>query len=623
MCGITGIINSVDLVDKKTMHKFNQSLRHRGPDSQNVVFLDGGRIALGHCRLSIVDLTPTSDQPFHCVNKRFWITFNGEIYNYLELKNQLLKKGYVFKSNSDTEVLLYSYIEWGVNCLNKFNGMWAFAIWDNLEKELFASRDRFGVKPFYYYNSRNTFVFASEQKAFKEVGLYKVSSKNSFNFISNSASSEIFRETLFENIFKLFPGEYLIFRNGEVRSIQWWNTYNEILNLDNRITSDEELNFLFKDACSVRTTGDVNICTTLSGGIDSSTVTSCLASSQKIKASKSLHSFIGSFSDKEYDEFKWASIVCKEYSIPYTKVDINDKISPQLLLESSKCLDDLCDTPTVGQYLVYDKIKENNYKVSVEGHGGDELFGGYSKHVISLIGDLIIQRKDPERLCDAILLLSELTSSFTSNNFNTHSNLLNTPLNNTAFRNNKTHNKLYLLNLFDNSEKYINPRVPNIDHKLYSKESLFFKCLYEDFHYYTLPNILMNYDRLSMKNSVEIRSPFLDYRFVLKAFCAPTQKKIYEKQNKYFLRNNTPFLPNEIRNRKSKSGFTPPLGKYFSTVYVPIINEIIHQKKFKESRLFDGKLSSKIVSNLISKRNSTELSRFWPIINLALIDGVL
>jgi asparagine synthase (glutamine-hydrolysing) len=260
--------------------------------------------------------------------------------------------------------------------------------------------------------------------------------------------------------------------------------------------------------------------------------------------------------------------------------------------------------------------------VSIEGHGGDELFGGYTNHVTSLIGDLIVQRNNADKLSDAILLLSELSSSFTSNRFNTQSILMNTPLRSSALHSGKNQNRLYLLGLFGDSEKCLNRKISVLDNELYSQESLFFKSLYEDFHYYTLPNILRNYDRLSMKHSVEIRSPFLDYRLVLKAFSAPVEYKINNKQSKYFLRNKIPFIPNEIKRRKTKSGFTHPINKWFSTVFTPLINDIIHQKKFKESNLFNGKVCSNILSNHISKNNATELSRYWPIINLALIDGI-
>ncbi|MFO7630885.1 MAG: asparagine synthase (glutamine-hydrolyzing), partial [Caldilinea sp.] len=279
MCGICGIWNFErrPILDGE-IGVMAATLAHRGPDGQGI--LCEGDLALGHRRLAILDLSPAGHQPMSYAAGRYWITYNGEIYNFLELRAELAANGYDFRSNSDTEVILAAYDAWGPKCLLRFNGMWAFAIWDRQQRALFLSRDRFGIKPLFYLIQDGRFAFASELKAFYALEGFR----SEINWpvfkaeLLDLHSQEGGENTLLKGVRRLRPGHYAVVSAGQVRLVRWWRTLDHLVAVPRRF-DDQVLQFreLFEDACRLRMRSDVPIGTSLSGGLDSSSVVSTLA----------------------------------------------------------------------------------------------------------------------------------------------------------------------------------------------------------------------------------------------------------------------------------------------------------------------------------------------------------
>ncbi|MEM3432910.1 MAG: asparagine synthase (glutamine-hydrolyzing) [Candidatus Methanomethyliaceae archaeon] len=280
MCGICGIWNlNGRPATADEIRAMADMLAHRGPDAEGY-YLDGP-LALGHRRLAILDLTPTGNQPMGYANGRNWITYNGEIYNFLELRAELEQKGYAFRSGSDTEVILAAYAAWGPECVLRFNGMWAFAIWDSLERRLFLARDRFGIKPLYYLHESDRFAFASEMKAFLRLAGFtpRANLRVLKAELLDVHSQEWGEDCLLIGIRRLPPGCYLqVGADGQIRTHKWWCTRDHLPDVPARFDDHvEHFRLLFEDACRLRLRSDVPIATCLSGGIDSSSVVCTLA----------------------------------------------------------------------------------------------------------------------------------------------------------------------------------------------------------------------------------------------------------------------------------------------------------------------------------------------------------
>jgi asparagine synthase (glutamine-hydrolysing) len=324
MCGIAGVWNlNNKLVELNELEKFTDSLIHRGPDGSGYSLYDNETLGLGHRRLSILDLSENGKQPLEYLNNRYSITYNGEIYNFIELKKILLSEGYNFKSESDTEVILAAYDFWGKDCLKKFNGMWAFAIWDNFKKKLFLSRDRFGVKPLHYiYKQNDFFAFASETIAFKYLSNFKREFDTQLlsRSILSFSSIEAFGYTIFKDVTQLLPGHYIEIKKGQKPvQIKWWSTLNNLVtfptNYEDQVAYFKEI---FEDACRIRMRSDVPLASALSGGVDSSAVYCMLHhlmndnSIQKERLPSNWQkAFVATFPNTKVDERHYAEEVIK------------------------------------------------------------------------------------------------------------------------------------------------------------------------------------------------------------------------------------------------------------------------------------------------------------------------
>lgn len=579
MCGISGILSFNGKYNREDIHKMNEVLSHRGPDDEGTYFDD--YIGLGHRRLSIIDLSKAGHQPMSDESKRYWIVFNGEVYNYLEIKDELIEKGYNFNSNTDAEVILKSYIEWGAYCLKKFNGMWAFAIWDKEKKELFCARDRFGIKPFYYYTKEDYFVFASEIKAVIEAEDVpnEPNYERILQYLGNYPLLEN-QSTFFKDIFQL-SGSHFVLVNAKGMTIErYWDI--EKKNIEG---VDEKEKFLeyFKDSIRLRLRSDVPIGTCLSGGLDSSSIVCVLSNMTDTSKQKT---FSSCFEDKRFDEREYIEEIVKATNVTpfYTFPDINElypKIE-KIVWHHDEPFD---STRIFAQWNVMELAKKNGVIVLLDGQGADEILAGYLPYKWFLLLDSFSDRN----LLHFLKNLFELFKSI--KNYKEFTNLSYYKIANRLIASKfiskekiKSSKAYYLKNEF--IENYKNSIKLNQINKFTSKLE---NKLYNDVYYSSLPRLLQYEDRNSMAFSLESRVPFLDYRFVEFVFSLPMSNKIKDGWTKYLLRKSMKgILPEKIRCRKDKMGFITPQDIWLKEIE-DIVKSTFYSEEFNNRPYIDSK----------------------------------
>jgi len=391
MCGIAGILNfNGQPVDSSELDRLTDALNHRGPDGRGT-YIDGS-LGIGHRRLAILDLSDAGRCPMPyggSDGKRYWITYNGEVYNFLELRSELEQLGHRFRSQSDTEVILAAYAQWGEDCLLRFNGMWAFAIWDSLEKKLFLARDRFAIKPLYYLPTHR-FVFAAELKAFLALDGFSPAINEQIipQLIKGSQAYEgITEQTVMQGVRRLLGGYSLsIDAQGKGVMKKWWETRNHIPQIPVKYEDQvEQFRELFFDAVRIRMRSDVPVGTCLSGGMDSSSVASSMAwLHQKKKQGLERctqdwqHTFVASFPGSKIDERDYADEVAHHISAkPHYWIFDNDEALSHIV-DSLWAMEDVYCGIAVPVWCIYRELRRNNIIVSLDGHGGDELLVGYT-----------------------------------------------------------------------------------------------------------------------------------------------------------------------------------------------------------------------------------------------------
>ena len=388
MCGILGAIPAQN---PNLLKKALYLIAHRGPDGFGI-WNEEDKISLGHRRLSILDLSEAGKQPMTFM-ERYTITFNGEIFNFLEIKKELLQKGYSFVSESDTEVILAAFNEWKEKCLDKFNGMWAFAIWDKNEQSLFLARDRFGIKPLYYSFNENGFVFASEMKAIFPF-LKEIKPSSDFEWCQNNIFRyEATEKTLIDGIKRFPAGHYAFFKkeNSDKRQLQpirFWETLDNLVKVPKTYEEQvEKFRELFLDACKLRMRSDVRIGTALSGGMDSSAVICGMAAIQNKEKDARVakdwqNAFVACFQDTPFDESVYAKEVTDYLGINGIFEEINPTKGIDDLDEYLWLFEDLYLTSPIPMIEIYKTIKKNGVTVSIDGHGADELLSSYGNRIL-------------------------------------------------------------------------------------------------------------------------------------------------------------------------------------------------------------------------------------------------
>ena len=532
------------------------ALAHRGPDGEGHWINLEGIVGLGHRRLSIIDLSDAGHQPMHYLD-RYSIIHNGEIYNYIELKDELQKAGYGFHSQTDTEVIAAAYDNWKDECVEHFDGMFALAIWDEKERILFAARDRFGEKPFYYYYDNEKFIFASEMKALWRYGIEKKPNlKLLFNFltIGYTDNPERPEETFFENIQKLPAASYLTYSiiNNQFSIFKYWDI--DIENIDEEISDEEaieEFNFLFKTSIERRLRSDVQTGTSLSGGLDSSSI---VAINHELRTNHdSRKCFSAIFPGFKNDESAFSKQVADKFSLQHftVKPAAADLIS-DLEKISYHQEEPFTSASIYAQYKVYELAKQQGVKVLLDGQGADEMLAGYHKYYKWYWQELFNKRK--------LISSGEINAAHkngVNEKFGTR-NIIAALFPDFA---SVVLEKQYLLNAL-RQEDLTKEFVQHQSKEAYYITPVHFNlngALYFNMMQHGLEELLRYADRNSMAHGREVRLPFLSHELVEFIFSLPANFKIRKGWTKWLLRKTMEkSLPSEITWRQDKVGFEPP-----------------------------------------------------------------
>jgi asparagine synthase (glutamine-hydrolysing) len=623
MCGITGIF-AFNLVGKfNRIHVTNatMALEKRGPDFQDI-YTDEW-VGLGHRRLSIIDTRAVANQPMWDESKRYCIIFNGEIFNYRELRKKLEESGIIFFTTSDTEVLLKLYILEKEKCLSKLNGFFSFSIYDRQEQSLFVARDRFGVKPLLYVYDEDKFLFASEMKSILKYGLEKNIDYNSL-YIYLQLNYIPAPDTIFSNVKKLLPGHYIKVTRQKIEVESYYEIpYDRERSETNKISYDQAKNTfrqLLDDAVQKRLVADVPLGAFLSGGIDSSVITA-LASKHK----PDLHTFSIGFRDEEFfDETRYAELVARKFKTNHTTFSLSNDDLYRHLHDILNYIDEpFADSSAIAVYIL-SKETRKHATVALSGDGADELLAGYNKHAAF---NSIIHQGVREKMVGATASLwKRLPQS----------------------RNNFLGNKVRQLSRFaeglqlsakdrywhwagftskEDALKMLHPelqtnkwlsefvqRRKNILQYLPEKETIN-DILLTDMKLVLANDMLTKVDLMSMANGLEVRTPFLDVDLVNFSFSLPSSYKINHHLRKRVLQDSfRAVLPKELYNRPKK-GFEVPLLKWFrNEMRSFIIDDLLSEKFIRDQGVFDYLEIEKLKLKLFSKNPGDIHARIWGLI---------
>lgn len=544
MCGISGIINKNGLaVDKREIQKINNMISHRGPDDEGFYFEKN--FAFGHRRLSILDLSKDGHQPMYYLDK-YVITYNGEVYNYIEIKEELVNYGYTFYSNTDTEVILASYDKWGENCVNKFNGMWSFAIYDKEKNIIFCSRDRFGVKPFYYTEVDNKFIFGSEIKQLLEFYQDRYVNKTVLMNYLVIGYENYSNETFFENIFNLEQSHNMIYdlTNNKFNIKRYYDIEKETLNLDEESSIKVYRDALY-ESIKLRLRSDVKIGTCLSGGLDSSSIAGIASSLYRKESDNRFIAIHAKSTEKKSDESEFAKQVAKYCNLELNLIEPTKEDFVNILDEVIYTQEEPFRSPSViMQYFIMKKSKEIGCTVLLDGQGGDETLLGYERYY-------------PAYLLD--LNFVDMLKGF----FNSSKNSKLSKFEIVKYFLYFTNSKIRIKRLKQKNNFFKSNYLEEVSFKLVKDNSTnylnIFDLQYEEIYKTQLPQLLKYEDKNSMRNSIETRLPFIDYRVVEKALSINNKYKINQGWTKNILRKVIEgILPFEVIWRKNKMGFEAP-----------------------------------------------------------------
>jgi asparagine synthase (glutamine-hydrolysing) len=493
MCGIAGIVGQ--RASEHLIQAMLQVQAHRGPDFMGK-WVNSGKAALGHNRLSILDLSDAANQPFHSADGRYILVFNGELYNYLEIRKKLIPY-YSFRTQSDTEVILYAYLKWGPACLSEFNGMFSFAIWDQIEGKLFAVRDRFGVKPFHYAFLDESFLFSSEIHPLWAAGVPKDLNEKVWSGFFTKGSYGNPEETFWLGIHQLPAGHFLTLQEGNIKIGSWYNFVQSASNQPILAPKDQEefILDLMKDAVKLRFRADVPVGFNLSGGLDSSTLLALV--SELFPENDQIEAFSFVTGDDRYDEIYWVKEMLKGRPYPLNTSMLSAEEVPDLTKRISYLqAEPFGGIPTLAYAKLFQKARQRGFLVLLDGQGSDEAWAGYDYYLKS--NSHVVQGSNsspvkPDSLVTEFANLTDLTAypkPFTED----------------------------LLNL-----------------------------QYRDLFYTKIPRALRFNDRVSMAYGTELREPFLDYRLVEYVFSRPQDFKIHNGHQKWLLRKiANRFLGNKV-----------------------------------------------------------------------------
>ncbi|MEQ9187025.1 MAG: asparagine synthase (glutamine-hydrolyzing) [Cryomorphaceae bacterium] len=579
MCGILGSFPVFNDADQ--FHRSLQRLHHRGPDGEGILHSERGDFSFGHKRLKIIDLDDRSNQPFRF--HHLTMVFNGEVYNYLELRAELETLGHSFTTESDTEVICAAFMEWREGCLSRFTGMWALVLWDEKEQVAFMARDRFGQKPLYYSTEGKHLFFGSEMKAVMGLRSSNRVADHFTQSIARPLRYEAMDESLVHAIHRFPAGHFAWLKKGaqSMRPQRYWDTREHLEQMPEAFEDQVAgLRARFEDACRLRLRSDVPIATALSGGVDSSVI---YASVQNHLGEKRSHhtAISADFGSSSIDEVPYARKVAAHFGNPLDPVKIDATASLHRLQHDLNVFEEVYLSAPSPMIALYRQMKDQGITVSLDGHGADELMGGYKGTApaglfaafpnVARMRDLLLADDRANDLTDAWLERSDLR---------------------------------VLQAVFTQGTKlgmnaYGTIRTILHDRSLVGLREPLKKALYEAFHNYTLPTLLRNYDHYSMAASVESRMPFLDHRVVAYAFSLPTSAYFHSGWSKAPIRAMyKDQLPAEIAYRRRKIGFNTPFHEWLKNDdWKAFIRDTIHSKSFQTCPVHDGPAQQASLAN--------------------------
>lgn len=602
MCGITGF----NWEDKELSRKITSIIEHRGPDDKDY-YLDKG-ISLGHRRLSIIDLSKNGKQPMSDSDDEIVITFNGEIYNFKEIKKEL--KEFKFKSNTDTEVIIYAYKKWGIKCLDKLNGMFSFCIYDKRKKIFFLARDRIGIKPLYFFHNDDKFLFASEIKSILEYEEVPrdINPESLNRFITLRYLPG--RKTLFKNIQKLLPGEYMIFdlKKCNLNINSYWNIKKEDINKSEEYYSKKTLELL-EDSVEKRLLSDVPLGAYLSGGLDSSTIVSLMHKiKQKREDNNEIKTFSVGFEDDKAEDVLYAKKISEIFNTDHKEIMLDDqavKLLPKIIWN----LDEPMADPALIPMYSLSKNAKKKVTVILTGDGGDEIFAGYDQYKFLKWGDKLknlpyttkissLMKKIPSPILNKVYKYS---SDMGNESFKKVDSMIG------ALKENNSSKAYYeLLSVINDEERkdlIRKEKFRTFDYEELNKN--FFtekKDILRNLTYFDTKNLLpesflMKTDRMTMAHGVEGRVPFLDHNLVQFAHNIPSKLKLKGNIPKYILKKSLEKnLPKEVIYRK-KQTFNVPIQNWLEKNLKEYRNSFLNEREISDMGLFNYKYIQKISDN--------------------------
>jgi asparagine synthase (glutamine-hydrolysing) len=560
MCGIAGLISRNRQFDKTHLDQMIEAMAHRGPNGSHFWSNAEGYVHLGHRRLAVIDTSEAAAQPMHYMD-RYSIVHNGEIYNYLELKETLQKRGYLFRTASDTEVILASFDCWKEECLQQFDGMFAFAIWDDKEKKIFVARDRLGQKPFYYFFDEHTgnFAFASEIKAFRGLNvLSEINERQLLLFLSNGFTNDP-REpvhTFYKSVFQLPPAHFLWvdLTSSEQMIVMktWWDIDKEHEEMPDDDIAIEKFTSLFQQALKRMFRSDIPVGTCLSGGLDSSSIVAM--ASQLNQQQNSYKVFSAVFPGFEKDESNYSSDVAKQFNLQqFTTGTMNlaEELGSFLYQQDEP----VASAGVYAQYKVFELARSQGIQVLLDGQGADEILAGYTKYLHWFLQEMLVNnrrtfRKEKSALKSNGVPFDWGWMNYAAAVFPAHAAVQLEKRTVRRMKNNGFLHKELIRRITDNSQDEIifKPFVAKLNDLLY-----FNTC------HGSLQELLRYADRNAMAHGCEVRLPFLNHQLVEFVFSLPSTFKIRDGYTKWILRKSVDkLLPSSITWRKDKVGFEPP-----------------------------------------------------------------
>ncbi|UGA48316.1 asparagine synthase (glutamine-hydrolyzing) [Bradyrhizobium quebecense] len=604
MCGIAGIVNLRGApVDPADISRLTSLIAHRGPFGEGTWFNAKRNVAFGHRRLAIIDPGEGGYQPMVSGDGRHVIVYNGEIYNFLELRGELEAKGTVFRSQSDTEVILAAWQAWGEDMLLRFNGMWALAIYDTTTDELFLARDRFGIKPLLYALSSERFVFASEQRALARSGLLETSLDIDVarRLLLDPFGIEGSDRTLFAQLRRLQGGHCMWLRQGRVQVRRWWRTVDHLPAIpDTESERVARFRDLFQDSVALRMRSDVPIGTCLSGGFDSSAVICAMAAHEKAgmgprDSTAWRHAFVATFPGASNDERPMAEEAAAWADVTPSFLEIGRS---DALTDLDRILDDNDDVyiglPSA-PWLIYRELRRQNVTVSLDGHGADELMGAYLQE----------GQSTAFRIRNAAAALTSRSQLAQRGIDFLRAQMIRR----------QGH---YFLRGGPTAIPAALPLVAEGD-ELPNAWGALNRRLYRMFHSTTLPTILRNFDRLSMAHGIEVRMPFMDWRLVTYTMALPETSKSADGMTKVVARQAMAnLMPESIRTARRKVGFNSPMPEWLNGPLAGWTSELLNRNVPAFAEFVDEAPLRKTVGHLTASQSWDweSVGRIWPYLNM-------